>query len=184
MSAEESKIDSPIDEELRENSSNELIAYLSKEIETTTNTMMVFRSKIAFAVFFGPFLILGSFVVAAKSLPLSIELDSYGKIAIGVGCTCFLALAVISARIEKDAAEQCNLWRKLIADLHENPKTTIQGRAIWKQDKLTWTYFGAYCLLLASFISIIFISSRVKTDPSLSLGHTLASPTPTPTRKE
>jgi hypothetical protein len=184
MPSHEPKTNDPIEEELRGDSSKEIIAYLSKEIETTTNTMMVFRSKIAFAVFFGPFLILGSFVVAAKSLPLSIELDLYGKIAIAVGCTCFLALAVISARIEKDAANQCNLWRKLIADIHENPQTTIQGRAHWKQNKLTWTYFGAYCLLLASFISIIFISSRVKTDQTPSLRHPVTSPTPTPTPKE
>ena len=70
----------------REDMAREIIAYLSKEIETTTNGMMVFRSKISFAVLVGPFLILGTVVYAAKGLPISIHLGALGWSAIVLVC--------------------------------------------------------------------------------------------------
>jgi hypothetical protein len=38
----------------------DVIQHLSKEIETTTNSMMAFRTRIGFGLLVGPFLLLGS----------------------------------------------------------------------------------------------------------------------------
>jgi hypothetical protein len=43
-----------------------LIDHLSREIETHTKNMMTFRARINFAVFVGPFVLLGSIMVSAK----------------------------------------------------------------------------------------------------------------------
>jgi hypothetical protein len=145
-----------------EDLSKEVVQYLSKEIETTSNNAMVFRSRIAFAVFFGPFLILGSFVVAAKGLPISFNLDLWAGLVLVIDCVCFVTLAFICARIEQEAWNQCNNWRKLIAGLHDNPSLKINGGNIWEENKLQVIYIAAYCLLLATFLSAIFITSRVR----------------------
>ncbi len=64
-----------------EDLTSEVIQCLSKEIETTTNNATVFRSRISFAVFFGPFIILGSFVVAAKGLPIVLNRDKWDRLS-------------------------------------------------------------------------------------------------------
>lgn len=68
--------------------SKEVIQYLSKEIETVTNNMMVFRTKIAFAVLVGPFLILVSFVVSARGYRIWLSPDWVAKVAIAIDAFC------------------------------------------------------------------------------------------------
>ena len=129
---------------------------------------MVFRSRIAFAVFFGPFVILGSFVVATKGLPTSLNLDLWFWLVLVIGCGCFVTLAYICSRIEKEAWRQCNQWRKLIARLHDNPSSKItEEENEWEERNLKVIYIVAYCLLLTTFICAIFIISRVRVvDPA------------------
>jgi len=45
-----------------------LIDYLSKEIETQTNSLMAFRERVNFAVFIGPFVLLGA-TLYGKGIP-------------------------------------------------------------------------------------------------------------------
>lgn len=163
--------------------SKEVIQYLSKEIETTTNTMMVFRSKIGFAVLVGPFLILG--VLASRGLGLSLNFDRWAVIASLTGVACYLTLAVMSGRIEEDAWEQCNKWRQLIADLHAEPGLRIGRGNVWKDDKhskkMTSSYLAAYAVLLLLFLCLVTIISRVQPTRTASAQTetNLASPTPT-----
>ena len=146
----------------KEDLSREVVLYLSKEIETTSNNAMVFRSRIAFAVFFGPFLILGSFVVATKGLPLSLNLDRWAWLFLVIGCGCFVTLAYICSRVEKEAWRQCNKWRELIARLHDKPSPQINEENQWEERGLKLIYIAAYCLLLVTFICAIIIISRVR----------------------
>jgi len=106
----------------------DIIGYLSKEIETVTNGMMVFRSRISFAVLVGPFLILGTLVYAAKGLSISTDFSAYAWTAIGVVLLSYLALAFLSGLIEEDGWRQCNKWRKLISDLQRDPTIEINER--------------------------------------------------------
>lgn len=52
---------------------DKLIEYLSKEIETSTKNLIAFRERINFAVFVGPFVLLGA-TLAGKGIP-RINLD-------------------------------------------------------------------------------------------------------------
>lgn len=156
----------------RENLAKEIIEYLSKEIETVTNGMMVFRSKISFAVLVGPFLILGTLVYAAKGLHIATEFGAAGWLAIGVVFLCYLALAFLSGRIEEDGWRQCNKWRKLISDLQKDPTIEIKERNVRTDaddidpvNWMKWSYLGACALMLIAFTCLLFILIRVKTTP-------------------
>jgi hypothetical protein len=48
---------------------DKLIEHLSKEIETQTDNLMTFRTRVSFAALIGPFFLLGSLLVAAKRIP-------------------------------------------------------------------------------------------------------------------
>ena len=127
LAAEDIKEELPI-----QNLSKEVIEYLSKEIETTTTNMMVYRTKIAFVFFLGPFIIL--IAVVTKGLTFSLRLDSIAIAAIFVNFLCFLTLAYINARVERQAWLQCNNWRRVIARLHKNPSIRITNDDLF--DKL------------------------------------------------
>ena len=152
----------------RANLAKEIIEYLSKEIETVTNGMMVFRSKISFAVLVGPFLILGTLVYAAKGLHISTDFGASGWTAIGLVFLCYLALAFLSGRIEEDGWRQCNKWRKLISDLQRDPTIEINQRNVRTDNNdidpvnwMKWSYLGACFLMLLAFASLLFILLRV-----------------------
>lgn len=155
------------DKSIQADLSRDVIRYLSKEIETTTNNMMVFRSKIGFAVIVGPFLILGTLVYAAKGASVSITRDGWIILAALLDVGSYLALAFLAAKIEEDAWGQCDKWRKLIADLHDKPMLMIGARGAWKDKQhvgwMKWTYLGSCALMILSFLSSLYIISRVKT---------------------
>jgi hypothetical protein len=165
--------------------SKEVIEYLSKEIETTTTNMMVYRSKIAFAVFLGPFLLLLAIVANTKGLSISLNLGWLATFAISiVWCFCFLTLAFMNARIEQQAWRQCNRWRQLIAQIHNDPSTKIRIDDLCddlykKTRKTQFVYVAAYAVLLASFIMsiIIIVKLRVPEPPTNSRGTNISTPT-------
>jgi hypothetical protein len=152
-----------------EDLSKVVIEYLAKEIETTTTNMMVYRSKIAFAVFLGPFLLLIAVVANAKNLKVSFDTNRSVITGLGLGwCACFLVLAYMNARIEQQAWRQCNRWREAIAEIHNTPSATIPIRAFRddlyeKQRRTRVIYVMAYLVLLISFILSILILFSLRT---------------------
>ncbi|HEV8589280.1 MAG TPA: hypothetical protein VGQ72_10430 [Pyrinomonadaceae bacterium] len=147
--------------------SKAVIEHLSKEIQTSTTNIMLHRSKIAFAVYLGPYLLLIAGVAAAtKGLNISPHLGKGGIAAIVGGCLCFLVLGYMNARIERQAWEQCNKWRRVIAEIQRNPSKELEGADL--ADKLyeSWrsqlVYVVAYAVLLASFIMSIIIIIKLR----------------------
>lgn len=169
----------------RENLSREIIAYLSKEIETTSNSMMGFRSKVGSALFTVPFLLLGSLVSAMHGVSISIHLGAIEWVAITIVCLCAFALAFVSGRIEEDGWRQCNLWRKLISELQKDPTVEINERNVRKDslgvdpvDWVKWSYLLAFMLLLVTFLCSLFILSRVRTTPAPTVPPAASAPGP------
>ncbi|HKB64672.1 MAG TPA: hypothetical protein VKC61_02375 [Pyrinomonadaceae bacterium] len=140
-----------------------VIEYLSNEIQTTTTNMMVYRSKIAFAVFLGPFLLLVAVVANAQNLKVSFDPNRTAVIGLGLGwCACFLILAYMNARIEQQAWRQCNKWRETISQIHNSPGAAISVEAFSDdlyedQGRTRINYVIAYLVLLISFILSILI---------------------------
>jgi hypothetical protein len=170
----------------RENLAREIIEYLSKEIETVTNGMMVFRSRISFAVLVGPFLILGTLVYAAKGLRISTDFSVSAWTAIVVVLLSYLALAFLSGLIEEDGWRQCNKWRKLISDLQKDPTIEINERNVRTDEHdidpgpwMKWSYLIACALMLLAFSSLVFFLFQVKTTPVEAPPTTTGVSTPT-----
>lgn len=168
MSDKENKPELDSNAEKTPNSSTELLEYLTREIETTTTNMMVFRSKIAFAVFVGPFLLLIALAAGTRSLNVTTHIDLPATLFIIVVCLCFLTMAYITARIERQAWLQCNKWRRLIIKLHNDPSTKLASGDLSddlfderRAGRATSKYVAAWAVLLLSFIMTIAIILRI-----------------------
>ena len=167
---------------LTEKSSTEVIEYLSKEITTTTANMMVFRTKIAFLVFVGPFILLIALAARFNGLNITSHFDRTAKLAIILVGIVYLILAGITAGIERQAWLQCNKWRGLIAQLHNDPSADVTLYDLsdnlfsedWKGQS-TFTYVAAWGALLLSFSVTIIIILRVF-QPSTSSQTSLSDP--------
>src|SRR5436853_7347867 len=96
-----------------QNTSKEVIQHLCKEIEITTNNLMIYRSKISLAIFLGPYIILGSVIVATKGLSVTFNWNLWVIILMFVQGACFLAFAYTNAAIEQHGWDQCHRWRRL-----------------------------------------------------------------------
>ncbi len=140
----------------------EVIQSLSKEIEANTNNMMVFRVRIGFGLLVGPFLLLGSFVVAARGQRISFELDKWAIAAIFMNGFCFIVLAYICARIEEQVWEQCRKWRNLIALLFNDSSAQIPETQRKSRNMFLRAYLTGYSLLFVSVVCTIIIMTKVR----------------------
>jgi hypothetical protein len=92
-----------------------IIEYLSSEITNHTEYLSTFRSRIAFSVLVGPFLILGSFAVANHERTFEINFDWKCAVAALIACACYIGLGFYGAELDGHVTEQCDKWRKAIA---------------------------------------------------------------------
>lgn len=191
MSSKETKSESVTAESMKEgppepNLSKEVIEYLSKEIETNTTNMMVYRTKIAFVFFLGPFIVL--IAVVTKGVTFSLRLDWFAIGAIFVNFLCFLTLAYMNVRVERQAWLQCNQWRGVIARLYNNPSVDLPpadlfdrlygdlpNDKLFKKWKSQLAYIVTYAVLVVSFIMSIVIISRFRAPESPTLSPTSTS---------
>jgi hypothetical protein len=151
-----------------ESLTKDLVQHLSKEIETTTHNIMVFRTRIGFGLLVGPFLLLGSLIVGAKGQPVTTNLKSAWP-ALVVIIVCYLSIAYIASEIEAQAWEQCNKWREIIGDLCRNPPnqidyTKLKSKPLWQVwilkrewPGVTIGYLVGYLLLFVAVIAAVFI---------------------------
>lgn len=159
----------------------DLIQHLSKEIETTSSNMMAFRTRIGFSLCIGPFLLLGSLMVAAKGQPVTRLSVGYLVLAVLVIAFCYLVIAYITSEIELQALEQCNNWRNLIQQICQSPSRVIGEKEL--EQKLKWrfktlgrewgpvcngvktAYFVGYFLLFVAVVAAAIIVSAGTPEP-------------------
>jgi len=140
----------------------EFINHLSKEIETHTNAMMTYRTRIAFIVFVGPFVLLSSVLVGAKRMPNIAKLTHWTFIAGGVLCAVYIVLGLVSAMIEGAMWSQCNRWRAQIASLVAREDVDATGENVqFGHGRLLRTYVIAFILFFLSFVAMIVLISSL-----------------------
>lgn len=141
----------------------EFINHLSKEIETHTNAMMTYRTRIAFIVFLGPFILLGSVVVGSQRAPYIAGFSSCTIIAAAVFLFfCYIVLGLVSGMIERGMWRQCNRWRAQIAALVARGDVDARGESVqFSYKRLLLTYGIAFGLFFLSFIVMIFLISTL-----------------------
>jgi hypothetical protein len=140
----------------------EIIKHLSKEIETQTNCMAQFRSRVNFTIYIGPFLLLGALIIK-KDGPLanfSAILDATWALALLA--VAFLGQGFFCGLIEHHSWQQCNRWRELIADLRTSPSSEIiPAVKITFKERLKLCYLAVYALLAVEFVAIVAILSSL-----------------------
>lgn len=140
----------------------DFIQHLSKEIETQTNAIMTFRTRIGFTVFLGPFVLLGSFMVGTKRVP-HIEGLTFRTIAVLVFLgICYLALGLVGGLIEQWVWLQCNRWRALIASLVDREDVDPNSDDVqFSHQPLLLTWMVAFTLFFVSFLVMVFLISSL-----------------------
>lgn len=143
-----------------------LIEHFSGEIKTLTSSIMTFRIRIAFTVFIGPYLLLGSIIVGTKGNFTLNTNSMWVWFAIAVASTVFLGLGVASALIEKQAWRQCEQWRRLIIRLancpgEANSALNEAGKNTELGDNVQRAYISTFALILASLYAIGFIVANI-----------------------
>ncbi len=140
---------------------DKLIDYLSKEIETHTNNLMTFRARINFAVFIGPFVLLGSLLIAAKGVPRGITIDGWTVAAcIGLALS-YVAMGMACAAIEAHIWRQCNVWRCIIARIASDSSTKINEEELTFGESLRKGYVVVYIAMIVAFLCVMQIISHV-----------------------
>lgn len=137
----------------------ELIEYLSKEIETHTNSLMTFRSRISFAGLFGPFLLLGSLLIATKHVPgTTVPATGYKWLVAGGGLfLSYLALAWSGATVEKHVWRQCNVWRGLIAEIAQGEPVRLTAKHLKFEEHLRLGYLFCFGAMSLAFVAAVFM---------------------------
>lgn len=140
----------------------ELIEVLSKEVLKYSELIMTFRTRIAFYSWIGPFIILGSFVVATEGRLPSTSFNELSFLPIIIGIVglivgCYLGIAKVATNIEKQAWSQCNRVREIMTKLatDEDYLVTIDEYRDDITNGLQSAYMWAYGLIIISALTIV-----------------------------
>jgi hypothetical protein len=142
---------------------DKLIDYLSKEIETQTKNLMSFRERINFAIFIGPFVLLGA-TLYGKGLP-HVKWSEMGSGAwsglavsfLGVILS-YLTMGIACSLIEVHIWGQCNRWRERISEISRGHIDGFEPKELWFDERLRRGYLWVYGAMIVAFASaIIFV---------------------------
>jgi hypothetical protein len=131
----------------------ELIKHLSAEITTEVGFLNTLRSRMAFSVLVGPFLILGSLVVAVPKINL---IWPHGRrmpwIGLCLTALCYLGLGLYGSELDRFGTDQCDSLRKtLISVAKREPLEKIR---LDYPHRHTGAYLWGFFLVLATFTGI------------------------------
>jgi hypothetical protein len=147
----------------------ELIHILSEEINSNTKLVYAFRNRVSFAAWIGPFIVLGSFIVATgKALPLQVTNWWGVGIALFFIVFCYLALMpYIGAGIERQVWEQCDRLRAMIVHLYNNPnyRPDLRDYEDRIRQSVTKGYYAAVVPIMVCAVAVsaiaIFLGGQV-----------------------
>lgn len=140
---------------------DKLIEHLSKEIETLTNNLMIFRTRCNFAVFVGPFVLLGSVLIAAKGNLHGLSIDRW-IIVSSVGLVLsYATMGIACSSIEAHMWKQCNAWRRLIARITSDDSAKIGEEELEFGQTILKGYVITYAAMIIAFFCVIYIISHL-----------------------
>lgn len=141
-----------------------LLEHLGNEITNHTAYLLMFRSRIAFTILIGPFLVMGSFLIATKGV---IEVNELNRISIvvagAIACLCYLGLGWYGSLLDKHVTTKCNDWRRLIYKLQKGSPIEEKD-LVFEHKKQTLAYLTGLVLVLGAFIAttLVFFSLLAK----------------------
>ena len=129
---------------------SDLISHLSKEIEVHSQYLMTFRSRIAFTVLIGPFVIFG-FLVTSKPTATNYWGQEQMSLSAWIAFL-YLMLGFYGSRLDQHGTDQCNKWRR--AMLKISAGKDIDEKDLLIPDPLLWPYVAGFFGVLLIFASI------------------------------
>lgn len=130
---------------------NEIIKYLSGEIESHSEYLMTFRSRIAFTVLIGPFVILGYVLVVSKPTATN-YVGQEVALAFGAVAVSYLILGFCTSRLDQHCTDQCNKLRRAIIKVSAGKNLDETDLLI--RDPVVWPYMAAFSSVIVAFFCI------------------------------
>ena len=139
-----------------------LITHLSKEIELITNNAMIFRTRVAFTVLIGPYILLSSVFYATKGDIITLgEMTKTYSLAATVA---YIVLGFVGGGIEWAESNRCNELRKCVLALC--PADSKEKTAALQQNynglKIFFVYAIAFMLIGTSFYNVVKIATTME----------------------
>jgi hypothetical protein len=142
----------------------EVIKHLSSEIASEVQYIASLRSRLMFTVLTGPFIVVGSVLVALRG-PL-VFTESHTKLirwGIAGAFASYLGLAAYGALLDNHHTQLCNKWRRGIASL-------LQGKdpdedTLKVKNHVWWGYMGGFALMIAAFVSLVILIMQLVPTP-------------------
>ena len=128
-----------------------IVEHLSREIATNTQQMMVFRTRVCFTAWIGPFLVAAAYLASA---PDGANLVVFPWL-FPFGAVLFIVLGYALGHIERHIWIQCNKWRTAISQLHQGDEAKLQAGAFTFIDQVRLGYLVVAVLMLAVFSCVV-----------------------------
>ena len=133
----------------------EIIRHLSSEISTQSEYLTTLRSRVAFTILIGPFVVFGSFLLATKGAQAPSQLWKLQLAAAVVASTAYLAMGWYGSRLDRHVTEQCDRWRRAILKVSNNER--LGEDDLLFQHRNFIAYMTGIVLMLIAFASIALI---------------------------
>ena len=147
----------------------ELVAHLSKEIDTQTRSIMDFRTRSNFTIYVGPFIILGTYLFVSKGSSFQYKFGWCEYALLSGLALCWLAIGFGAAIIEKHVWDKCNDWRRLIHRLLTSPNVNVSEEELVFEHQLTAAYFRVYGILLVAFVLSVWLLARIPSNEEMAV---------------
>lgn len=150
----------PVGGQIPRGTPDALVAHLSNEITAQVAAMMVWRSRVNFTAYFGPWAIAGAYLAFSKGriewpvddAPLMWLLPALGilYLVVGVGC----------GSVEADSRSQCDDWRRLIVKI-QTGEARLSDCDLVRPTHVVRNYFLVYVLMLCMFVVGVLVMMQL-----------------------
>lgn len=134
---------------------DKFIEHLSSDIANQTTYLNALRTRMAFTILIGPFVLLGSFLFATSGTVKPDRIGADTIMAIVIACLCYLSLGVYGGILDKHVTRQCNIWRRQIDSLRKDKTENIGDIGV--EHKPIKGYLAGLSLVLLAFLSIVYL---------------------------
>ena len=142
----------PKPEDAKQELRQELIKHLSSEIATESEYIANFRVRMAFTCMTGPFIVMGTLLVAFKGPFGSSLSDRTVALFCGFLGILYLCLSLYIAGLEHHSDERCKRWRKAMVSL-------ANGNVLREDDLLSnqypWLVYPLGFLLMIAMVALL-----------------------------
>ena len=141
----------------------ELIRYLSKEIETYSGHLMTFRSRIGFVVLVGPFVLMTSFLATSGEFKTDVFDAFWPRAVIVFVCVCYLGLGFLFYKVDIGIEAQCNKWRSLLRCLAKGEKVESEKeKDFLSEPSAEYAYGWGFVLMMWIFLGLAYLVVQVR----------------------